>query len=209
MLATTTLTDFLNRTASNEPVPGGGSIAALNGAVASALATMVARLTIGKKKYEAHEALMQHIEALMLGARESFMAYIDRDADAYNALFACYKMPKEREEERENRSLAIEEATKQAAIVPMEVARQAAGLMEPLFDVVKLGNRNAVTDACVAVMSARTAVLGALLNVRINLTGIKDEAFVNTMREEADRLEADVVRCEQEVLEAVRQELSV
>ncbi|MDR0896161.1 MAG: cyclodeaminase/cyclohydrolase family protein [Prevotellaceae bacterium] len=209
MLAKTTLNDFLNRTASNEPVPGGGSVAALNGAVASALATMVARLTIGKKKYELHEELMRHVEETMPRARQHFEDAIDRDADAYNALFACYKMPKTTEEEREARTLAIEEATKQAALVPMEVAEEAAGLMEALFDVVRFGNQNAITDGCVAVMSARTAVLGALLNVRINLTGIKDEAFVNTLRERADQLERETIRREEEVLKVVRQELSV
>ena len=123
MLTDLTVKDFLNKVAGSDPVPGGGSIAALNGALASALAAMVANLTIGKKKYaevqEDMQAIAQEAERLM----GDFTADIDRDSDAYDRVFACFKMPKETDEEKAARSAAIQEATKYAAQVPLEVAR--------------------------------------------------------------------------------------
>ena len=128
MLTDLTVKDFLNKVAGSDPVPGGGSIAALNGALASALAAMVANLTIGKKKYaevqEDMQAIAQEAERLM----GDFTADIDRDSDAYDRVFACFKMPKETDEEKAARSAAIQEATKYAAQVPLEVARRACAL---------------------------------------------------------------------------------
>ena len=169
MLVDLTVKEFLNKVAGSDPVPGGGSIAALNGAIASALAAMVANLTIGKKGYELHEELMRHISGVALQQKGAFVEDIDRDSEAYDKVFACFKMPKATDEEKAARSTAIQEATKFAALVPMQVARNAYELMTVIMDVARLGNRNAVTDACVAMMSARSAVLGALMNVRIDL----------------------------------------
>lgn len=166
-------------------MPGGGSVAALSGALASALGAMVARLTVGKKNYEASWAEMERVAADLSAAREGFTADIDRDSEAYDRVFACFKMPKATDEEKAARSAAIQEATRQAALVPMEVARKAFALMPALAYVARNGNRNAVTDACVAMMSARNAVLGALLNVRINLGSLKDKEFVAALQAEA------------------------
>lgn len=209
MLVELTVKDFLNKVAGNDPVPGGGSIAALNAAVASALTAMVANLTIGKKNYEEHEELMNHIASLAMKAKDAFVTDIDRDSEAYDAVFACFKMPKATDEEKAARSTAIQEATKHAALVPMQVARNAYELMAIITDVARLGNRNAVTDACVALMSARTAVLGALLNVRINLGSIKDKVFADDLQREADILECQAREREKEVLDAINQELRV
>ena len=206
MLVDLTVKEFLNKVAGSDPVPGGGSIAALNGAVASALAAMVANLTIGKKNYEEHEELMNHIASLALREKDVFIADIDRDSEAYDAVFACFKAT---DEEKAARSAAIQEATKYAALVPMQVARNAYELMSVIADVARLGNRNAVTDACVAMMSARTAVLGALLNVRINLGSIKDKTFADELQREADVLERLACEREKEVLDVVNQELRV
>lgn len=209
MLADLTVKDFLNKVAGSDPVPGGGSIAALNGAVASALTAMVANLTIGKKNYEEHQELMNHISTLAMNEKEVFVTAIDRDAEAYDAVFACFKMPKDSEEQKAERSKAIQEATKQAALVPMQVARNAYELMSVIADVARLGNKNAVTDACVAMMSARSAVLGALLNVRINLSSIKDAAFVDDLQREADILGRRACEIEKELLDVISQELRV
>ena len=94
MLVDLTVKEFLNKVAGSDPVPGGGSIAALNGAVASALAAMVANLTIGKKGYEEHEELMKHISEVALQVKDTFIGDIDRDSEAYDSVFACFKMPK-------------------------------------------------------------------------------------------------------------------
>ena len=209
MLADLTVKDFLDKVAGNDPVPGGGSIAALGGALASALATMVTGLTIGKKGYEASEEVMQHAQTLTTRFQKEFIALIDKDSEAYDEVFACFKLPKATDEEKAARSAAIQEATKYAALVPMQVARNAYELMSVIADVARLGNRNAVTDACVAMMSARSAVLGALLNVRINLGSIKDKTFADELQREADVLERLACEREKEVLDVVNQELRV
>ena len=182
MLVDLTVKEFLNKVAGSDPVPGGGSIAALNGAIASALAAMVANLTVGKKGYEAHEELMQHIAGVTLQEKDTFIEDIDRDSEAYDSVFACFKMPKATDEEKAARSAAIQEATKFAALVPMQVARNAYELMTVIMDVARLGNRNAVTDACVAMISARSAVLGALMNVRINSVRSKIKSSLPSCR---------------------------
>lgn len=209
MLVDLSIKDFLNKVAGNDPVPGGGSIAALNGAVASALAAMVANLTIGKKGYEAHEELMRHISEVAMDGKDALLEYVDRDSQAYDKVFACFKMPKATEEEKALRTAAIQEATKFAAEIPMAVARKAYGLMSIIEDVARIGNRNAVTDACVAMMSARAAVLGALMNVRINLGSLKDKEYVARLQAEADELERLACEKEKELLEEINQELKV
>ena len=218
MLVDLTVKEFLNKVAGSDPVPGGGSIAALNGAIASALAAMVANLTIGKKGYELHEELMRHISGVALQQKGAFVEDIDRDSEAYDKVFACFKMSKATDEEKAARSTAIQEATKFAALVPMQVARNAYELMTVIMDVARLGNRNAVarlgnrnavTDACVAMMSARSAVLGALMNVRINLGSLKDKEFVSKLQSEADELEHLACAKEKELLDEINQELKV
>ena len=200
MLADLTIKDFLAETAGSAPVPGGGSISALNGAIAAALTEMVAHLTVGKKKYAEVEGQMKTIATEAAMIRERLTEYIDKDSEAY-------KLPKETPDEQVIRTNAIQSATKEAAIVPMRVAEEIGSVMETIIYVAHKGNQNAVTDACVAMMAARTCVLGALLNVRINLTSIQDEVFVGMMRKKADELEANAIRVEQKLLDWVKTKL--
>lgn len=209
MLTELTVKDFLNKVAGSDPVPGGGSIAALNGAIASALAAMVANLTIGKKNYADCEELMKQIAERAAGLKEEFVADVDRDSEAYDRVFACFKMPKATDEEKAARSAAIQEATKFAAQVPMEVARRAYGLMDTIAQVARKGNQNAVTDACVAMMAARSAVMAALMNVRINLGSLKDKEFALAMQAEADGLEQQALAKEKELLDEINRTLRV
>ena len=210
MLADLTVKDFLDKVAGNDPVPGGGSIAALGGALASyPFLPMVTGLTIGKKGYEASEEVMQHAQTLTTRFQKEFIALIDKDSEAYDEVFACFKLPKATDEEKAVRSTAIQEATRHAALIPMEVARKALEVMPVIADIARLGNRNAITDACVAMMAARSAVLGALLNVRINLGVLKDKEFVQGLQAEADRIEQTACRKEKELLDAVNQDLRV
>ncbi len=209
MLADLTVKELLEKIAGSDPVPGGGSVAALNGAIASALTGMVAGLTIGKKGYEENQELMEHIRQLAANRQQLFVEDIDRDSEAYDGVFACFRMPKGTDEEKVARSAAIQEATKHAALVPMQVARNAYELMNVIADAIHLGNQNAVTDGCVALMAARSAVLGALLNVRINLTSLKDKEFARQLQAEADQLEHDACAREKELLDVVLQELSL
>ncbi len=207
MYADQTIRHFLAETAANTPVPGGGSISALNGALAAALAEMVANLTIGKKKYAEYEGQMKAIAVEAAAIRKRFTAFIDDDSQAYEQVFAAYKLPKETEEQVAVRNKEIQEAMKLAARVPMRVAEEAEEVMESIIYIAHKGNQNAVTDACVAMMAARTCVLGALLNVRINLSSIDDPVFVERMKAKADRIEAEAIRIETKLLDWVKTKL--
>ena len=209
MLVDLTIKGFLAETAGSAPVPGGGSISALNGAIATALTEMVANLTIGKKKYADVEGQMRTIATEAAIIRERLIRDIDRDSEAYDRVFAAFKLPKETEEEKAERSRVIQDATKQAAMVPMEVAEEIASVMETIIYVAHKGNRNAVTDACVAMMSARSAVLGALMNVRINLGSLKDKEFAAKLQTEAAELERLACAKEKELLDEINEELKV
>lgn len=201
MLTELTIKEFINKVISNDPVPGGGSVSALNGALAGALAAMVANLTVGRKKYAEVNDMMVELSARFEKMSQRLIEDVDRDSDAYNRVFAAFKLPKETDEEKKIRSEAIQRETKYAAQVPMEVARAVYEVLPMIDTVAQKGNSNAVTDACVSMMCARTAILGALLNVRINLTSIKDEAFVKAMSDEANAIEAHTILQEQALLE--------
>lgn len=196
--------EFIDKVTGNDPVPGGGSVSALNGSLAASLAAMVANLTVGRKKYAEVNDEMEGLSARLTGLSAQLLNDVDRDAEAYDRVFAAFKLPKETDEEKAVRTEAIQRETKYAAEVPMEVARTAHAMLPLIDTVARKGNSNAVTDACVAMMCARTAVLGALLNVRINLTSITDEAFVKEMSAEAERLERETLAAEQQVLEYVK-----
>jgi formiminotetrahydrofolate cyclodeaminase len=202
-LADLSIKEFLAKTASNSPVPGGGSIAALSAAIAASLSEMVAHLTIGKKGYEALEEEMQDIAKDAFQYRERLIRYIDKDSNAYNDVMAAFKLPKGTEQERKNREGAIQEALINATLVPLDVARDAFKIIELAGKVVKQGSKNAVTDAAVAVMMARTAALSALYNVKINLASIKDTNFVEEIREEIKHMESEIVNREREILSDV------
>lgn len=199
-----TLKQFLERTAANEAVPGGGSSAALSAAIATALTEMMANLTMGKNKYAAVEERMKQIAAEMSANRAHLVNDIDRDADAYQLVMDAYRQPKETEAEIAIRDEKIEEATKIASLVPMEVAERAYNLLEPMMEVLETGNRNAVTDGLVGLMTCRTAIMGALLNVRTNLGAINDVAFVVEMRKKCDRMEKETRDKEQQAIQWVK-----
>ena len=196
--------EFLSVTAGNDPVPGGGSVSALCGSLSAALGQMVAQLTIGKKKYADVEENMKEIAAVFYSYLDDFAQDIDKDSDAYNAVFSAFQLPKETEEEKAARTSKIQEATKIAAEIPLQVAQKACKVMDFIDIAAKTGNRNAVTDACVAMMCARTAALGALLNVRINLSSIQDTDFVDSLTKEANRLEKEVIEKEFQLLEWIK-----
>ena len=204
LLSDLPLKDFLEKTAGNEPIPGGGSVSALNAALSAALTEMVANLTTGKKKYEEKEATMLEIIRQAAKHQREFTDDIDADSDAYTKVFEAFKLPKETEEEKAERSRQIQAATKIAAEIPLKVAQNAYAMMDIIERVAKEGNQNAVTDACVAMMCARTAVLGALLNVRINLSSIRDVEFVDKLTKEANRLEKEAGEKETQLLEWIK-----
>lgn len=200
MLTDLTIKDFLKKTASNSPVPGGGSIAALGGAISASLLEMVANLTIGKKGYEEFEEEMKEISIAVLEYRNRLIEDIDKDSNAYDAVMAAYRLPKSNDEERDRRSGAIQEALKNAVLVPLEVAKMGLDIIKLAGNIVRDGNKNAITDGAVAAMMARTALLSALYNVKINLSSIKDEAFVNEISDQVGDMEIKIQKLEQDIL---------
>ena len=202
-----TVAGVIDELASDSPAPGGGSVSALNGAIAAALTSMVGNLTIGKKKYADVEEEMREIVSRVSEIQKELLEAVDKDSDAFNVVFAAFKWPKETEEEKEARSAEIQRGTKIAADVPMRVAEKAAELMPLIEKVIMKGNQNSITDACCAMMACRYAVIGALLNVRINLGSIKDETFVKEHADRAAELEKKVNETEQKILSHVYQNL--
>ena len=203
MLSDLKITEFLERTASSDPVPGGGSISALGAALAAALSEMVASLTIGKKGYETYEKEMLEIVQKAGSLRDKLTKDIDRDSDAYGQVLVALRLINDTEEHRNKRSQAIQDGLKQAALIPLSVAKDASELLDLAGKVATKGNKNAVTDAAVAAMMARTAILGALLNVKINLKSIKDLSFVKDVMDQVKELELRVAHREKNILDQI------
>ena len=200
MLANLKITEYLEKAAAGTAVPGGGSVAALNAALAAGLTEMVANLTIGKKGYEAVAEEMNDIAGKSTALREKLTAAIDRDAEAYSEVMAAFKLPKATDQEKELRKLEIQKAFKHAALVPLEVANHAVEVIDLAGRAVDSGNKNAVTDGLVAAMNARTAALAALYNVKINLGSIEDDEFVKKLAREVNDLEQQAKSKEQKIL---------
>jgi len=184
---------FLDALAADTPTPGGGSASAYSGAVGAALVVMVARLTLGRKKYADVEAQMREVLAQGEKLQQELSAAVARDAAAFDAVMAAYRLPKDTPEAREARKAAIETATLQAAQVPLEVARQAVAVLALAEQVVSLGNINAISDGGTAAVQARAALTGASYNVRINLAGLQDQAAAAKLLAELQDLEARAV----------------
>jgi methenyltetrahydrofolate cyclohydrolase len=178
--------------AAPKPWPGGGSVAALCGALSAALCAMVGRLTLGKEKYRAVWKEMEETREKADALSRRLLALTNRDADAYDKITVCLSMPKVTEADKEARRAAIEEATKEAAQVPMETLRAISELVGIVEAAVEKGNSNCLSDAAVACQTARAGALGASYNVWINLNGISDKEFSSSMRREVDRLMEEV-----------------
>ena len=200
MLKELGLQAFINQLESSEPVPGGGSVAALSSALSSALSAMVANLTVGKKNYEEVSEKMSEIANRMSNHKQLFVDMIDKDANSFDSVMKAFKLPKDTDEEKAHRNQLIQEGMKYAASVPLEVAYSTSLLFDDITELVKFGNKNAQTDALVAAMMARTAILSALYNVKINLGSIKDEAFVEATTNRVKELEKLAIEREAEIL---------
>lgn len=168
---------FLDDLADGNPTPGGGSAAAHAGAMAAGLVAMVARLTIGKKKYAEVKSQMNEILAEAETLRAELTVAVERDAQAFEAIMNAFRLAKDNPQ----RAIQIEEATLHAAEIPLEVASQAIRVMELALQVASLGNANAITDAASGAAMAQAAITSAGYNIRINALSLKDEEAVNTL----------------------------
>ena len=178
MLASKRVSEFIDAVASDSPAPGGGSVSALAAALGAALSAMVCRLTIGKKKYELAQDEMMEIVGQADELQAKLIRLIDQDTEAFNGVMRAFGLPKETDAQKQQRSAAIQDATRQATLVPLEVMKlseQALGLTKV---VAEKGNVNSISDAGVAALVLKAGCEGAALNVRINLATMKDERFV-------------------------------
>jgi len=181
---------FLDDLASDQPTPGGGSAAAFSAAEAAALTAMVGRVSQGKKKYESVEAEAKEIVAKSEALREQLTQAIKEDAAAFDHLMSAFKLPKETEEEKAARTLAIHEASIKAAQAPLETARMSLDVLGLADRIAQIGNLNAITDAGTAGALSRAAVSAAGANVRINLTNMQDDPQAARMLNEVDEIES-------------------
>jgi glutamate formiminotransferase / formiminotetrahydrofolate cyclodeaminase len=199
---------LLDVMASDAPTPGGGTAAATAAAMAAALVGMVARLTIGRKGFDAVEARMSAIAAEADAARPELLVLADRDAQAFDGVMAAYRMPKETDHEKSVRSKAIQAAMTAAAEAPAAVARLAMAVLGLAREVTDTGNANAASDGATAGHLAHAAVEGALANVEINLASLKDAEVVAGLQAEVDDLRARSAEAAVETAAAFRRRIS-
>lgn len=199
-----TLSQFLDALASDAPTPGGGTAAAIAGAMGASLAEMVAALTLSKEKYAASHAAVRPIAEAAQLARAEFVRLASEDSDAYDAVVAARRLPKETEEQKTQRAHRIAIANKHAAEVPMRTADAAVQLLAALPELAQSGNPNAVSDAGAAALLLDACVEAALLNVGINLSGIDDAGFVAEMQRETADLQVESQRLRSQVVALVR-----
>lgn len=189
MLTDLTVREFLEKTASASPFPGGGSVSALGAALGAALTEMVANLTIGKKGCESAVDEMRTIRARAAELRKKLTENIDRDSASYEEVMKAFGLPKDTEEQKVRRTEAVQNALKNAALVPLDVAESGLEVMDLAEKAVCIGNKNAVTDGRVGMLMLRSAVLGALCNVKINLESIQDRDFCKKLSGRVKELE--------------------
>jgi formiminotetrahydrofolate cyclodeaminase len=198
---------FLDEVASSSPAPGGGSVAALSGALGAALSSMVCNLTRGKQGYETVQDEIREILEKSEGLRKDLTDLIDKDTDAFNEVIKALKMPKETEDQKEQRRNAMQIAFKQATEVPLETARKCEQILDIAHIVAEKGNKNSISDAAVSALMAQTGVQAAMLNVRINLSSIKDTEYVQQVSTELHELLQNAMQKSTEILGIVEKNL--
>lgn len=189
--------NFLTSLASAAPTPGGGGAAAMAGALAAALASMVGNLTVGKERFAAQEAEVKELLSQAEAARSELLQLAEDDAKVFDSFMACYRLPKATDEEKAARTQAIRMAAKQAAVVPLAIARKALLTLQLADRLVAVGNPGVITDGACSALLARAALRCADYNVRINLQLTKDAEYnkavsreLTAMLEQAALLEA-------------------
>ncbi|HLG19459.1 MAG TPA: glutamate formimidoyltransferase [Bdellovibrionota bacterium] len=184
---------FIDEVSSDSPAPGGGSVAALCGALSAALGAMVANLTVGKKGLESNWNAMKSSAVMGQELKEWFMDAVDEDAAAFNRVMEAFRKPGKSPEEKKIKEQQVGQATKEATEVPLRVLEHSLRVLGVVAEVAQKGNPNSLSDAGVAALCARTCAEGAYLNVLINLSSLKDAAWVDTTRRKATSLRSEVV----------------
>jgi formiminotetrahydrofolate cyclodeaminase len=178
------MNEFIICVAAAEPIPGGGSVAALAGSLAAALGEMMAGLTEGRKKHALVEPQVREIHSKLIHLRIALRALVQEDPAAFKSLLDALKLPKTTEEEKSVRNEAIERATQEATLTPLRTAQAASETLECLKILVELGNPNAKCDLAVGAQMAYASLKGSQYNVLANISGLRDTSFAERCRKE-------------------------
>jgi glutamate formiminotransferase/formiminotetrahydrofolate cyclodeaminase len=199
--------DFMLETASESPAPGGGSVSAYVGSLGAALGTMVANISSHKRGWD--DRWEEFSDWAEKGKRyqEELLALVDEDTNAFNTLLNAYGLPRSTEQEKNERDMKIQEAARQAILIPfrvMQVSHEALGVVRAMAEI---GNPNSVSDAGVGALAIRTAVMGAHLNVKINMAGLDDKEFSEKILRETTRIEEETIETVDRILEEVNHKI--
>jgi glutamate formiminotransferase/formiminotetrahydrofolate cyclodeaminase len=208
-LVSMSLTDFANETASESPAPGGGSIAAYVGSLGAALATMVANLSSHKKGWDERWEEFSNWAEKGEQYKTELLRLVDQDTKAFNQIMTAFSLPKATDPEKASRTKAIQDATKFAIEIPYKVMQAAYGSMDVIKAMAEVGNPNSVSDAGVGALCARSAVMGAFMNVRINAGGYDDKKFVEDVIAKGREIENKTIKLETEILKTVNEKIGV
>jgi formiminotetrahydrofolate cyclodeaminase len=198
---------FLDELASSSPAPGGGSVAALSGALGAALSSMVCNLTRRKQGYETVQNELKKISEKSEKLRNELTTLIDKDTEAFDEVMKTLNMPKETEDQKKHRRLAMQAAFKHATEVPLETARKCMQILDISQIVAEKGNKNSISDAAVSSIMAQAGLQAAIWNVRINLTSITDIQYVHKISTELPLLLQNATKKSGEIIEIVEKNL--
>ena len=202
------LTDVLKVSASSEPTPGGGSVAAIAAAFAASMAAMVGNLTIGKKKYRDVEPQVTTLRDRALCLMNRMEELVDSDMQQFRRFIEYYKMPAATDEEKERKDHLIQEALEGATETPLEIARACLEILKVVDEVAPIGNTMAISDAGVSAYLAEAALRAALLNVDVNLPSLKDEAFVRKAQSDKEGLIAQAQELKDRALSTISRRMA-
>ncbi len=207
MLQNLAIKDFVEELYSKSPAPGGGSAAALSASLASALMGMVFNLTIGKKEYNGYnekikDDILNALEEVNL-SKNDFLDFMNKDAEAFLRLMDAFRLPKNTEEEINTRKDQIKKGNIESVETPLKVAKKAVAIYDYILIGAKFGNKNTASDAGVAALLLQTAIEGAILNVKINIAGIKDEEYKNNMQQQCKYLVEEGISKKEKIMKII------
>jgi glutamate formiminotransferase/formiminotetrahydrofolate cyclodeaminase len=200
---------FADETASESPAPGGGSISAYVGALGISLATMVANLSSHKTGWDARWKEFSDWAEKGQQIKDSLLNLVDEDTNAFNKIMNAFGLPKSTDSEKAARALAIQEATKFAIEIPFKVMELSLQSMEIIKAMAETGNPNSVSDAGVGALCARSAVMGAFMNVRINASGYSDKTYIDDVISKGKEIENKAIEIESEILNIVNEKIGI
>jgi glutamate formiminotransferase/formiminotetrahydrofolate cyclodeaminase len=206
-LVSMTLADFADETASESPAPGGGSISAYMGALGASLATMVANLSSHKKGWDSRWEEFGNWAAQGQNYKGELLRLVDLDTTAFNKIMEAFSLPKANDIEKAIRDIAIQDATRYAIEIPFKVMQTSFESLTLIKAMVETGNQNSVTDAGVAALCARSAVIGAFMNVKINASGYRDKTFVDDILKRGEEIEKKAIATEAEIITLVNEKI--